>query len=249
MLRSGHHLMALSTRICLLALCVLLVPVAGAMGANERSLPTVQNPARIAGAVPLRAVPRPKRQAVDARPARRAARRRGDRRAVPLRRQLAEWVRLLRARGVCVREARNQLPHNAAAQYSYGRSIDRAKLKPGDLVFFHGLGHVGLYIGRGRIIHAPQSGERVEIQSLAARSGSVEGARRLDPAARARPQPPPTARSVRRVSRTYPTLLDLVGSTPIVRLDRFGATVRRRCSPSSSSSTRAARTRTASGSR
>ena len=52
--------MALSTRICLLALCVLLFPVVGAMGATQRSLPTVQNPARIAGAVPLRAVPRPK---------------------------------------------------------------------------------------------------------------------------------------------------------------------------------------------
>ena len=70
-------------------------------------------------------------------------------------------------------------PHNAAAQYSYGRAVDRGHLKPGDLVFFHGLGHVGLYIGHGRIIHAPQSGERVSIQSLASRSGSVEGARRL----------------------------------------------------------------------
>ena len=57
--------------------------------------------------------------------------------------------------------------------------VDRRHLRPGDLVFFHGLGHVGLYVGRGRIIHAPQSGERVEIQSLASRSGSVEGARRL----------------------------------------------------------------------
>ena len=72
-----------------------------------------------------------------------------------------------------------RLPHNAAAQFGYGRPVARGNLRPGDLVFFHGLGHVGLYIGRGRIIHAPQSGERVEIQSLAARSGSVEGVRRL----------------------------------------------------------------------
>ena len=42
-----------------------------------------------------------------------------------------------------------------------------------------GGGRDGLYIGRDRIIHSPQSGERVEIQSLAERSGSVEGARRL----------------------------------------------------------------------
>jgi cell wall-associated NlpC family hydrolase len=71
------------------------------------------------------------------------------------------------------------LPHNAAAQYAYGRPVDRGDLRPGDLVFFHGLGHVGLYIGRGRIIHAPRSGERVEIQSLGSRSESVEGARRI----------------------------------------------------------------------
>ena len=71
------------------------------------------------------------------------------------------------------------LPHNAAAQYGYGRAVDRAHLKPGDLLFFHGLGHVGLYIGHGRMIHAPRTGENVEIQSLAARSGSVEGARRI----------------------------------------------------------------------
>ena len=53
------------------------------------------------------------------------------------------------------------LPHNAAAQYSYGRPVGQGNLAPGDLIFFHGLGHVGLYIGHGRIIHAPQSGERV----------------------------------------------------------------------------------------
>ncbi|MCY7301712.1 MAG: C40 family peptidase [Thermoleophilia bacterium] len=71
------------------------------------------------------------------------------------------------------------LPHNAAAQYSYGRPVSRSQLRPGDLVFFHRLGHVGLYIGHGKIIHSPQSGEHVEIQSLSERSGSVEGARRL----------------------------------------------------------------------
>ena len=71
------------------------------------------------------------------------------------------------------------LPHNAAAQYAYGTPVDRRHLRPGDLVFFHGLGHVGLYIGHGQMIHAPQSGQSVEIQALAARSGDVEGARRI----------------------------------------------------------------------
>lgn len=71
------------------------------------------------------------------------------------------------------------LPHNAAAQYAYGRPVDRRHLNLGDLVFFDGLGHVGLYVGRGQIIHAPQTGEQVELQSLASRSGSIVGARRL----------------------------------------------------------------------
>jgi len=71
------------------------------------------------------------------------------------------------------------LPHNAAALYSVGRPVDVSRLKPGDLVFFHGLGHVGIYIGHGRMIHAPRTGERVEIEALGARSGALEGARRI----------------------------------------------------------------------
>jgi cell wall-associated NlpC family hydrolase len=71
------------------------------------------------------------------------------------------------------------LPHNAAALYSVGRPVSLAHMKPGDLVFFHGLGHVGIYIGQGRMIHAPQTGERVEIEALGERSGVVEGARRV----------------------------------------------------------------------
>ena len=71
------------------------------------------------------------------------------------------------------------LPHNAAALYSTGRPVSLAHLRPGDLVFFHGLGHVGIYIGNGRMIHAPQTGERVEIEALDERSGAVEGARRV----------------------------------------------------------------------
>lgn len=71
------------------------------------------------------------------------------------------------------------LPHNAAAQFGYGRAVPLAQLRPGDLVFFSGLGHVGLALGGGRYIHAPQSGERVEVASLASRAGSIVGARRL----------------------------------------------------------------------
>ena len=71
------------------------------------------------------------------------------------------------------------LPHNAAALYGVGRPVPLARLRPGDLVFFSGLGHVGLAVGRGRYIHSPESGRSVEIGSLAARGGSIVGARRI----------------------------------------------------------------------
>jgi cell wall-associated NlpC family hydrolase len=71
------------------------------------------------------------------------------------------------------------LPHNAAALYGVGRPVSRTALRPGDLVFFSGLGHVGLYIGHGRMIHAPHSGARVEIQPLGSRSYPPVGARRI----------------------------------------------------------------------
>jgi cell wall-associated NlpC family hydrolase len=45
--------------------------------------------------------------------------------------------------------------------------------------FFSGLGHVGLYVGHGRMIHAPQSGRNVEIEALGARSYPPVGARRI----------------------------------------------------------------------
>ena len=59
------------------------------------------------------------------------------------------------------------LPHNAAAQYRYGRAVSRSDLRPGDLVFFNGLGHNGIYVGGGRFIHSPHSGDVVKISSLA----------------------------------------------------------------------------------
>jgi peptidoglycan DL-endopeptidase CwlO len=58
------------------------------------------------------------------------------------------------------------LPHHAADQYNYGVPVSRDQLEPGDLVFFDGLGHVGLYIGNGEFIHAPHTGDVVKISSL-----------------------------------------------------------------------------------
>ena len=66
------------------------------------------------------------------------------------------------------------------SQFGNGIRVARKSLKPGDLVFFHGLGHVGIYIGHNKFIHAPHSGTRVRIESLGGwYSGSLDGARRL----------------------------------------------------------------------
>ena len=73
------------------------------------------------------------------------------------------------------------LPHSSRAQYSYGKSVKRSELKPGDLVFFgRPISHVGIYIGGGKMVHAPRSGSRVKIASAAnlGRKPYV-GARRL----------------------------------------------------------------------
>lgn len=53
------------------------------------------------------------------------------------------------------------LPHGSRAQYATLRRVPLDKLEPGDVVYRPG--HVGLYIGDGRMIHAPQSGQDVEI--------------------------------------------------------------------------------------
>ena len=71
------------------------------------------------------------------------------------------------------------LPHHAASQYSMGTPVAYEQLAPGDLVFFSGLGHVGLYIGGGQFVHAPHTGDVVRISSLSERAGSYVGARRL----------------------------------------------------------------------
>jgi cell wall-associated NlpC family hydrolase len=72
------------------------------------------------------------------------------------------------------------LPHNAAAQYGMGTPVPRDALEPGDLVFFDGLGHVGIYVGGGSFIHAPHTGTVVQISSLSGwYSDNYVGARRI----------------------------------------------------------------------
>ena len=70
------------------------------------------------------------------------------------------------------------LPHNAAAMFSYGSPVGYGDLQPGDLVFFSGLGHMGIYIGGGQFIHAPHTGDVVKISNMSDHGGYV-GARRI----------------------------------------------------------------------
>ena len=70
-----------------------------------------------------------------------------------------------------------QLPHHAASQYGHGRRIARGSLRAGDLVFFSGLGHVGIYAGGGKFIHAPRRGTTVRWSRLSSH-GSYYGATR-----------------------------------------------------------------------
>lgn len=60
------------------------------------------------------------------------------------------------------------LPHYTVSQYNYPNAIhvSRSELQPGDLVFFYGLGHEGIYIGNNQFIHAPHTGSYVKIDSM-----------------------------------------------------------------------------------
>jgi cell wall-associated NlpC family hydrolase len=71
------------------------------------------------------------------------------------------------------------LPHYAAAQFNAGTPVASDQLQPGDLVFFDGLNHVGIYIGGGEMIHAPHTGDVVKISPLSDFGSAYVGARRL----------------------------------------------------------------------
>ena len=58
------------------------------------------------------------------------------------------------------------LPRVVSAQYRVGKPVRRGALRPGDIVFFDGLGHDGIFIGRGRFVHSPNSGDVVKISSI-----------------------------------------------------------------------------------
>jgi murein DD-endopeptidase len=64
-----------------------------------------------------------------------------------------------------------QVPRTAAEQYKMSKPVNIHQLLPGDLLFFRTtrskrVTHVGVYAGGGRFVHAPQTGEKIEIREL-----------------------------------------------------------------------------------
>jgi cell wall-associated NlpC family hydrolase len=71
------------------------------------------------------------------------------------------------------------LPHYTFSQLAVTEPISESQLEPGDLVFFYGGDHVGIYIGNGEFVNAPHTGSVVRIDSLASWGGTFYAARRV----------------------------------------------------------------------
>ena len=69
------------------------------------------------------------------------------------------------------------LPRTSSAQAGTGVAVPRSQLQPGDLVFFGSpVHHVGIYLGDGKMVHAPDTGDVVKISPL---QNDYSGARRV----------------------------------------------------------------------
>jgi peptidoglycan DL-endopeptidase CwlO len=58
------------------------------------------------------------------------------------------------------------LPRTTYSQYDATRRVAFADLQPGDLVFFNSLNHMGIYVGSGKMIHAPHTGSTVQTENI-----------------------------------------------------------------------------------
>lgn len=60
------------------------------------------------------------------------------------------------------KHAGKKIPRTSGAQSRYGKKVKKSQLKKGDLVFFYrGKSHVGIYAGKGKVIHASRPGHPV----------------------------------------------------------------------------------------
>lgn len=73
------------------------------------------------------------------------------------------------------RQIGKSVPHYTVAAYNAFPKVPLGSLQAGDLVFFNGLNHMGIYIGGGQYVHAPQTGDVVKVSPLSSR-GDIVGA-------------------------------------------------------------------------
>ena len=71
------------------------------------------------------------------------------------------------------------LPHSSYALWDMGVPVSEDQLQPGDILFFDGLGHVGMYIGGGQFVQAPHTGTDVQVTALSSYQDAYVGARRI----------------------------------------------------------------------
>ena len=73
------------------------------------------------------------------------------------------------------------LPHSSSMLWGVGRPVARNDLQAGDIVFFNGLSHVGIYIGNDSFVHSPHSGDVVKISRFSEDwyGSTYDGARRV----------------------------------------------------------------------
>jgi peptidoglycan hydrolase CwlO-like protein len=69
------------------------------------------------------------------------------------------------------------VPHFTGAIWSSFPQVPRGREQPGDLAFFNGGGHVGIYIGNGQFVHAPHTGDVVRVADLGARADYIGAVR------------------------------------------------------------------------
>jgi cell wall-associated NlpC family hydrolase len=75
------------------------------------------------------------------------------------------------------RQIGKSVPHYTVAIYNQFPKVPAGSLQAGDLVFWRGLGHMGIYIGGGQYVHAPQTGDVVKVSSMSDRSDYVGAVR------------------------------------------------------------------------
>lgn len=77
------------------------------------------------------------------------------------------------------KQAGVDLPGSTRSQVSVGRSVSQSEMKPGDIIFFYSsASHDGIYIGNGKMVHAPTEGQTVSVEEVEY-MGDINSVRRV----------------------------------------------------------------------